>query len=99
MKEITIDGRKLLYKVESESSGDYGVYVYTDFYDTRTEVVRKRKYWIFGPYIERVQNVFLFRIWSDANDPNITAEMWREKIRRQLDILKRREEIESGMLI
>ena len=102
MKKIIIrykgEDVELLYKVVSEYS-EYGTYSYTDFFDTKTQVVRKKKYWFFGPYISKTEQVFLFRIWYNANDPQITKEEWREKILRQLELLHRRRELEEGILI
>jgi len=99
MKKIRINHKgewiELLYKVVREPC----TLVYTDFYDTKTRSVKKRKYWFFGPFIQVTEHVFLFRIWDDTNDVNLTKDDWRQKIKRQLELLDRRKELEQGILI
>lgn len=103
MKKIRINHKgewiELLYKVVRKCSGEYGTTFYTDFYDTKTRSVKKRKYWLFGPFIQFTEHIFLFRIWDDANDVNLTKNDWRQKIKRQLELLDRRKELEQGILI
>jgi len=103
MKKIRINHKgewvELLYKVVHEPSGEYGSLVCTDFYDTRTRSVKKRKYWLFGPFIQVTEHIFLFRIWGDANDANLTKDDWRLRIKKQLELLDRRKELEQGILI
>lgn len=103
MKKIRINHKgewvELLYKVVHEPSGEYGNLVCTDFYDTRTRSVKKRKYWLFGPFIQVIEHIFLFRIWGDAYDVNLTKDDWRLRIKKQLELLDRRKELEQGILI
>lgn len=89
MKEIQIDGRVLQYEVIDSI---------TIFYEGK-ESYEEKKYFFFGKKITKIRPKEIFRIYNDANNPNVLKEWWLKAIRVKLDILKRQEEIDRGELI
>jgi hypothetical protein len=93
MKEITIDGITLMYQGYTEY--DYnGELNYTEFYRGYRKFTRK-KWWIFGSVIEGECPNHVFTIYEDFNNPNLSKEWWREKIREKIEIMKRADEIKK----
>ena len=96
-KEIEIDSRKFQYAVQYEAN-EADSYEYTEFYDGME--IKTRKKWIFwGETIEIARPKKVFTIWSDINNPRLTKEWWRREIRKEIELLKRSEEIKNGQVI
>ena len=93
MKEIQIDGRTLQY----ESFTDRWEVKKTIFYEGK-ESYEVKKYFLFGKKITKIRNKEIFRLNFDVSDFTITKEMWENAIRKSLDFLKRKEELDRGEL-
>jgi hypothetical protein len=99
MKEITIQGRTFQYETWWESYGeDVGADPVTIFYDGK-QTVNYRKWWIFGPVLQREEPKEVFRIYADSEDAKLSKTWWSDKIRDKIELLNRKEEIEKGELI
>jgi hypothetical protein len=96
MKTIKINDRVLQYEVFCYSHG-YSDSYYTEFYEG-TEIIRKKKYLLFGPIVEEEIPKNVFTIFEDANNESLTKGWWRDRILHELELLTRREELERGEL-
>ena len=94
MKEIQIDGRTLQFESFTDRWGDKK----TIFYEGK-ESYEVKKYLLFGEKITKIRNKEIFRLDFDVSDLTNTKEMWRNLIRKNLDFLKRKEELDRGELI
>ncbi len=97
MKTINYHGREFQYDILEEVS-EYGSYRYTEFYEG-TEMVTKRKYWLFGPEITVEKTKLSFTLYMDIEDEMYTKKDVRDKIRRKVELLNRKLEIEKGEII
>jgi len=101
--EITINGDKFTWRVyEYYPVNDYrGNIPITEFY--QKEKVKRKKYYLFGPEIEKTENVIQFTVQSDITDPEYSKEHIRELIGEEYDkwkkITNRKREIEKGEII
>lgn len=96
MKEITIKNRTFQYEV-FESTSEWGDSVWTEFYDG-FKTVKKRKWGLFGSYIEVKEPNRVFTIHEDANNPKKSKKWWWKRISKEIDLLERSQEISSGNL-
>ena len=100
MREITLNGQTLQYKVETEVT-EHGDYSWTEFYDGKVEVLRHRFNWKkfrFEPYAKTIWN-HVFTIHEDADRPDITKGWWRDRIAEKIELMGRENEIAKGQLI
>lgn len=76
---------------------------YDGFYRTKffegTEMITKRKFWLFGPEITKEQPKMIFSLNLDIRDINYTKKEIKNKIQRELELLERGDEIERGEII
>lgn len=99
MKKLVIQGQEFQYKVETDYGNyDGSEYYWTEFYQG-TEVVTRRKYFLFGAIIEKAIPKSVFRLNFDIEDPIYTKEYVREKIEEKMKILSRKIEIENGQIV
>lgn len=99
MKSITIAGRTFQYETLWVTYGeDIGSDPVTIFYEG-TKIVTYRKWWIFGPKLEKEVPREVFRIYADSNDIDLSKSWWFSRISNKVELLNRREEIEKGELI
>jgi hypothetical protein len=100
MKEITIKGRKYLYKVQYDI-GEDGIssWVETIFYNATPITKTRKKYWLWGPIVEYFEHEELFRVYLDIESPNNTKKYVTQKVMEKIDLLYRHEEIERGEII
>jgi hypothetical protein len=101
LNSVEIRGRKLYYRTVWHYHGDWGNKPSTQFFESYTyETIRKRKsFFSFDTVLELRTSEVLFSIDQDAEDTSFTKEWWRNSIGRELDKLKREEEIKVGKLI
>lgn len=90
MKKITIDGVEYYYFIHGETSHTY-------FY-TKKEYEAK-KYCFFGKKITKTKNVYQFMICLDIESPYNSKSNIQTAINRELEVLKRKEEIQRGEII
>ena len=98
MKKIVFNNRTFEYKVEQifdESS--YSSHV-TIFYEGE-ETYTQRKYVFFGEKITKVRPKEVFRIYENADNPQLLKEWWNKVISEKVKMLDRQEEINKGILI
>lgn len=102
-KEIIIDGVKWWYLNTSHSYGEYGAYYkpQTSFYNEPSVEKTAKTFGFFGPKFTYYENdsVSIFNIGINIEDPRFTKEEIKEAIDKQLNILKRKEEIKNGEII
>lgn len=96
MKEVTVDKYTFKYKTFIEYS-EWGTHVETVFYHGY-ETVSRKKWFFFGPEIVEENPKKVFSIYADSSDVNISKRWWREEIRKKIEILDRKYEIERGEL-
>lgn len=95
MKELTIRGKTLQYKV---FVNEYDSYDYTEFY-MGTYTVSKRKYIFFGETITEVKHKHVFTIYKNIEDKHYSSIEIRELILRELGLLDREAQINRGEII
>ena len=98
MKTINYYGREFQYEIFSDCNEYDGLTYETEFYEG-TEMVTKRKYWLFGPEITVEQPKLIFKLYLDIEDETYTKQDIRDKIRRKVELLNRKLEIEKGEII
>ena len=98
MKTINYHGREFQYEIFSDYNEYDGLTYETEFYEG-TEMVTKRKYWLFGPEITVEQPKLIFKLYIDIEDETYTKQDIRDKIRRKVELLNRKLEIEKGEII
>jgi hypothetical protein len=98
MKTINYHGREFQYEIFSDCNEYDGLTYETEFYEG-TEMVTKRKYWLFGPKITVEQPKLIFKLYIDIEDETYTKQDIRDKIRRKVELLNRKLEIEKGEII
>ena len=98
-KEIEIGGVQWFYEIYEDSDYDF-YYIETRFYRTKTKIVNKRKYWIFGEKfqveVETGPRDFDFKLPFSIKNPKYTKEEIKEIILREVS---RRDEINRGEII
>ena len=94
MKDITIGGRTLQFKVMCEAN-EVDSYEYTEFYEG-TETVSRKKWLLWGKTITEEKPKLVFTIYRDITNPKLTKEYWRREILKEIELLDRRDEIENG---
>lgn len=101
-REIQINDETWFYTVYE--SGDYdGFSIETAFFKTKTKIVTKRKYWLFG----EKQEVEVEKTYSDADfvlnfnihNPSFSKEEILKEILKKLKHINRVEEIKRGEII
>jgi hypothetical protein len=97
MKDITIGGRTLQFKVCYEAN-ECDDYEYTEFYEG-TETVSYKKWGLFGETITEEIPKLVFTIYRDITNPKLTKEYWKREITREIELLDRKDEIERGEYI
>ena len=74
-KEIEIGGVQWFYEIYEDSDYDF-YYIETRFYRTKTKIVNKRKYWIFGEKfqveVEKGPRDFDFKLPFSIKNPKYT---------------------------
>lgn len=96
MKEVTVDGHNFQYETFIEHS-EWGIHAETVFYQG-VETTRRRKWLIFGPEVAEEKPKAVFSIYADTEDPTISKRWWSEEIRKKIELLDRKSEIERGEL-
>lgn len=98
MKNLNFEGVTYLYSRGFNSI--YNSHGYTNFYSsTETEIETSKKYFFFGEEITKTIPKYLFTIWIDIEDTAYTKDDIRNRIKRELKLLKRGEEIENGEIV
>ena len=77
-KEIEIGGVQWFYEIYEDSDYDF-YYIETRFYRTKTKIVNKRKYWIFGEKfqveVEKGPRDFDFKLPFSIKNPKYTRPL------------------------
>lgn len=95
MQTITIDGQTFDYETVWNHGQDFPS---THFYQD-IETYSYRKYLFFGKVITKTRPKLVFTIYADSKNINLTKGWWLEKIRHEIELLGRAQEIEKGELI
>lgn len=105
MRSFVIDGRTIHYEVGTDHNEYDGDFYWTDFYEGYEEVVRT--VWcgtLLSPFKTKKvgrnvpKYIFTLNHWN-ADDPRRTKSEWRAAIKRELELLGRKEELMRGELI
>ena len=96
MREIEINGRTFQYETFSSES-EWGSSEWTEFYEG-TEIVKRKKWGLFGPTIIKTVPKHVFTIYEDANNPKLTKKWWWKRITKEIELLDRAKEVEDGHL-
>ena len=97
MKKLLFNGIELDLKICSYVS-EAGDSNWVEFY-YGTEIIRKKKYILFGDVIETENPKLLFTIYANYNDLTLSKRWWREKISEKFEVINRKEELLKGELI
>lgn len=101
-KPIEINGETWYYEVYEDIDYDW-YYIETAFFKTKTKIVTKRKYWLFGEKsqveVEKSLRDADFKLPFSIKDRKYTKEEIRAKIEREIELLNRAEEIRRGEII
>jgi len=100
MKEITFENTELLYEITSYETGDFGETssYETKFYSPDFEVVKRKKYYLFGDIVEIKVHELLFTVNFSIESHYKTKEDVYKVLKRNVDLLNRRKEIKNGKL-
>ena len=98
MKTIRINSRTLNYKVVYPFNKDYGSGIYTKFYEG-FEKVTVRCFPMFWKKKTIIRPKLLFTIYENADDPKTPKDWWQAAIMKELNLLKRKEELDRGGLV
>jgi hypothetical protein len=95
--KITISDQEFFY-IEDSDCTEFGENLYTQFFQEK-EVYKYKKYIIFGPIIEEIYPKVLFTIPYHLTNTKVTKTELRTRLEREVELLKRKDEIEKGELI
>ena len=100
-KVITIEGRVYVYEVVSYDCGYYGADTcyYTKFVNPVPKIKTRKKYLLWGPEIEYTEYETLFTINCNIESSDYTKEEITQKIKKEIALLNRAEEIKRGEII
>lgn len=96
-KSVQVMGHNLKYYVEYDC-GEYYENWMTHFYK-ETVTTRRKRWRLFGEWIEVTKPNVLFSIFADANSPSLSKAWWKQRLEDQVDLLYRKEELKKGELI
>jgi len=109
LKTVDFDGQKYAYKIFSHKCGEYGVSTCysTRFYKIEPKSKQFGKYTIpvlgyliqFGEKVIRTYHEYLFTINRSVESLSLTKMEIRGLIKRQVDLIERREEIKNGQIL
>ena len=95
-----INGEVWYYKVYESLEYDYAE---TAFFKTKTKIVTKRKYWLFGEKLQlEVEKDFEdadFKLYFNIENPKYTKSEIRAAINKKIELLNRVDEIKRGEII
>lgn len=97
MKTLNVNGRIFEYEIEF-TPHEFGGYYETIFYEGYKTYTRK-KYFLFGDYITISKPKKVFTLYLNIEDEAYTKSEIRVKIKRKIELLNRKEEIENGQII
>jgi hypothetical protein len=101
-KEIIINDETWYYELYEDIDYDF-YFVETKFYKTKTKIVTKRKYWLFGEKsqveVERNSSDADFSLPFNIENPRYTKAQVRDRILLELELLNRAEQIKRGEII
>jgi hypothetical protein len=97
MKEITVKGVKLKYKV-SYSDISYEDIWYTEFYlGEKVSYVKKYLFW--GEKQKVISPKMVFVVYYNIESPKFTKAKVREDLEREVELIFRQDEIDRGEII
>lgn len=85
------------YNVSYSLSGHSGLTYATNFYTKK--MVKRRKYYVFGPVVSVEAYDYLFSVWTHINDPTLNKDDIRKTIKKQLELLARKMQIANNEII
>lgn len=94
---VQVMGHTLKYYVEYDCDEYHDSWT-THFYKEST-TIKRRRWLLFGEWIEVIKPKILFSIFADANSPNLSKDWWKQRIEDQVYLLYRKEELKKGELI
>lgn len=97
MKKIVIDAQEFEYQVFVDCDQD-GTYEWTEFYQG-TETRTYKRFIFFGKKITEVVPKLIFEVPINIEDSCYTKEDIRKRLSRQVELLKRAEEIKRGEIV
>lgn len=98
MKSVVFNGKRYFYKVY-ETLNILGYSEYETVFFREEEIIRKRKWWIFGEWYEKKVPKVIFSIPANAEDPLLSKSFWMAAIDSQISLLERKKELKEGKLI
>ena len=102
MQTIKIEFKGVLRELQYEAVTEINeglLFSWTNLYEG-TEIITKRKYWLFGPEIKIEQPKKIFKLYGvDITSSEYTKKDIRLKLLRKLELLERGAEIERGEII
>jgi hypothetical protein len=97
LKKIELNGFRMEYKIFGGVT-EYGEHYITEFYiGTKTTI--RRKYFLFGKKIEKVEPFKVFELYINIEDPMYTKKDIRARIEKKLELLGRQREIDNGEIV
>lgn len=96
IEEVDFEGEKLKYFVTFDTS-EYGTYYQTHFFRETFRTIKK-KFWSRKQY-EVEEPIILFNVPQNAYDAMLSKEWWRDRLQKDMERLKRKQELENGILI
>jgi len=98
LKKLKFDN-KIFYYIVKHHYSDYGENSWTNFFSTNDKIRLVKKYRIFGPLVEVIDNKFLFRLDYSIESCNYTKEKVRKDLTKQVALLGRCDEIKRGQIV
>lgn len=96
LKKITYDNVDYMYESVSELEDfNYGTYVYGSV----PKIIYVRKYWLFGPLIQKEEYPYLFYFNIDIENEIYSKADVEKYFERELKKLNRKKEIENGNIL
>lgn len=100
LKKLDFDDLILYYEIGWVEQGCEGCFdPVTLFYLTNDRTKWVKKYWIFGPLIEKLDNKVVFKIKDNIESYRLTQSDVYSMISREVKLMKRPTEIKNGMII
>lgn len=97
-KPITIEGQKFEYCIISRYVAEK--WITSTYFYQGIKKEKYRKYFFFGPTMEKDVENFVFRLYgTNIESPYVSKEDLKVMLAKELAIMERRKEIESGNII
>ena len=100
LKKLDFDDITLYYEIDWIEQGGEGCFdPVTLFYLTNDRTKWVKKYWVFGPLIEKFDNKVIFKIDGNIESYTLTKSDVYSMISRKVKLMNRPTEIQNGNII